>query len=88
MAWLKGRMDGAYAIVDKHLAKRSFVVGDAPTIADFSMSGYLFYPREESGYDVDALYPHIARWKERLRAIPGWAAPYDILPGPRLAPKW
>lgn len=88
MAWLKGRVDSAYAIVDKHLGNRKFVVGDTPTIADFSMAGYVFYPREESGYDVDVLYPNIALWRARLRGIPGWASPYDILPGERMAPKW
>ncbi len=88
MAWLKGRIDAAYAIVDKHLASREFIVGEAPTIADFSLSGYLFYPAEESGYDVAARFPHIAAWVARLRALPGWASPYDVLPGERIAPKW
>ena len=88
MAWLKGRIDGAYAIVDKHLAASPFVVGTAPTIADFSLCGYLFYPVEESGYEVQSCFPHIAAWLERVKKIPGWALPYDILPGERIAPKW
>jgi glutathione S-transferase len=88
MAWLKPRIDNAFGIVDKHLAMRAFVVGEAPTIADFSLSGYLFYPEEESGYPVAARFPHIAAWVERLRALPGWASPYDVLPGERIAPKW
>jgi glutathione S-transferase len=88
MAFLRGRIDGAYAIVDKHLAARRFIVGDAPTIADFSLSGYLFYPVEESGYEVAARFPHIAAWVARLRALPGWADPYELLPGERIAPKW
>jgi glutathione S-transferase len=88
MAWLKGRLDNAFGIVDKHLATSRFVVGDAPTIADFSMCGYLFYPVEESGYAVAVHYPHIAAWLERMRALPGWASPYDILPGERIAPRW
>jgi glutathione S-transferase len=88
MAWLKGRIDAAYAILDRHLDGRAYVVGTAPTIADFSLSGYLFYPAEESGYDVDGRFPRIAGWRERLKAVPGWGAPYDILPGERLLPKW
>ena len=88
MAWLKGRIDSAYSIVDKHLASRHFVVGSAPTIADFSLCGYLFYPVEESGYVVQVRFPNIAAWLERVKAFPGWAAPYDILPGERIAPKW
>jgi glutathione S-transferase len=88
MAWLRGRLDNAFGIVDKHLAGREFMVGDAPTIADFSLSGYLFYPVEESGYPVEGRYPNIAAWVQRLRAGPGWADPYEVLPGERLAPKW
>jgi len=88
MAWLKGRIDTCYGIVDKHLAGRSFLLGTEPTIADFSLSGYLFYPVEESGYDYRARFPSIAAWVERLKRVPGWADPYEVLPGPRLAPRW
>jgi glutathione S-transferase len=88
MAFLKGRMDGAFAIVDKHLARQPYMVGDAPTIADFSLSGYLFFPVEESGYPLDGVYQNIAAWVQRLKSIPGWADPYEVLPGERLMPKW
>jgi glutathione S-transferase len=64
------------------------MVGSAPTIADLSLSGYLFYPVEESGYEAEQRFPHITAWLERLRQLPGWASPYDVLPGERLAPKW
>jgi glutathione S-transferase len=46
MALLKSRFDNALGIVEKHLAKSKFIVGDAPTIADFSLAGYMFYPPE------------------------------------------
>lgn len=88
MAWLKARIDGAYTIVDKHLASNSFVVGSAATIADFSLCGYLFYPVEESGYDVQPRFPNIVAWLDRMKSQPGWASPYDILPGKRIAQKW
>jgi glutathione S-transferase len=88
LAFLKTRMDGAYGIVDKHLEKRQWMVGSSPTIADISLSGYLFFGKEESGYDVDGAFPSIAAWRERLNKIPGWASPYDVLPGARIPPKW
>jgi glutathione S-transferase len=88
MAWLRGRLDNAFTIVDKHLASREFMVGSAPTIADFSLCGYLFYPVEESGYEVTGRFPHIGRWLSRLRRVEGWASPYDVLPGERIAPRW
>ena len=88
LAFLRSRMDGAFGIVNKHLASSNFMVGSAPTIADFSMCGYLFYPVEESGYEVEQRFPHIGAWLARVRKLPGWALPYDILPGERLLPKW
>ena len=88
MAWLRGRMDNAFGIVDKHLAGRQYLVGEGATIADLSLAGYLFYPVEESGYAIAGKYPNIASWVERVRALPGWKDPYDILPGERIATKW
>jgi glutathione S-transferase len=87
-AWLQGRIDNAFGIVDRHLASSDYIVGARPTIADFSLSGYLFYPAEESGYDLPVRFPSIAAWVDRLRSIPGWAPPYDALPGERIAPRW
>jgi glutathione S-transferase len=37
--WLKGRIDNAFGIVERHLADREYIVGNAPTIADMSLSG-------------------------------------------------
>lgn len=88
MAFLRGRLDASFAIVDKHLAGRAFMVGSGATVADLSLCGYLFFPVEESGYEVDGRFPNIAAWLQRVRALDGWADPYDILPGDRIAPKW
>jgi glutathione S-transferase len=88
MSWLRGRLDNAFNIVNKHLEHRPFMVGPSPTVADFSLCGYLFYPVEESGYEVAVRFPHINCWLSRVKAIPGWADPYEVLPGERIAPKW
>jgi glutathione S-transferase len=88
MAWLRGRLDNAFTIVNEHLEARHFIVGDAPTIADFSLCGYLFYPVEESGYEIETRFPHISSWLSRMQALRGWADPYEVLPGERIAPKW
>ncbi len=86
LAFLKGRFDGAAGIVEQHLATRSFLLGDQLSIADFSLAGYLFYPKEETGYDFAQSHPNIHRWTERLRALPGWKDPYDMMPGQRIKP--
>jgi glutathione S-transferase len=88
MNWLRGRMDAAFAIVEKHLAKHAFLVGEHVSIADFSLCAYLFYPDNESGYRVNERFPHITAWLDRIQALPGWAAPYEMMPGDYLAPKW
>ena len=41
--FLRGRVLGAFGIVEKHLATRAFMLGDEPTIADFSLVGYHYY---------------------------------------------
>ena len=86
MAFLKGRFDGAAAIVDGHLAKSQFMIADRPTIADFSLAGYMFFPAEETGYEWAKSHPNLHAWTERLRAIPGWKDPYELLPGQRIKP--
>lgn len=80
-AFLEGRAKNALAIVDKRLAERAFLLGDRPTVADVSMCAYLYYPAEEFGFDIAAENPHVGAWLERLRALPGWKHPYDLMPG-------
>lgn len=86
--WLRGRIDNAFDIAERHLANREYVVGTQPTIADMSMCGYLYFPPEESGYDIAKQYPAMARWLERLKTLPGWKPPYQLLPGEKIAPRW
>lgn len=86
--FLRGRIDNAFGIVERHLASREYMVGSQPTIADMSLCGYVYYPAEESGYDLAKQFPAIARWSERLKQLPGWKPPYELLPGERVAPRW
>lgn len=81
LAFLKGRLDNNMGILEGHLARTPFIVGEAPTIADISMVGYLYYPTEEHGYDFAANYPAIHAWLGRIKALPGWKHPYDLMPG-------
>jgi glutathione S-transferase len=87
LAFLKGRFDGSLAIVDKRLAKAPFLLGARPTIADISMVGYLYYPPDEFGFDIAAQHKNIAAWLDRIKALPGWKHPYDLMPGHPL-PGW
>lgn len=86
--WLGGRIDNAFGIVEKHLSSHDFMVGAAPTIADMSLCGYLFFPPEESGYDIAGRFPAMARWLGRVQQLPGWRPPYELLPGEQVAARW
>jgi len=81
MTFLKGRIDGNLAIVNKRLASQPFLLGDKPTIADISMTGYFYYPAEEFGFDIAKDHPAIGPWLERMKALPGWKHPYELMPG-------
>jgi glutathione S-transferase len=81
LAFLKGRIDNNLAIVDQRLASRPFVLGPRATIADVSLAGYFYYPAEEFGFDIAGEHKNIAAWLERIKALPGWKHPYDLMPG-------
>lgn len=74
------RAKAAWDVLDAHLATRTFVVAERLSIADLSICGYLFW-EDELGVDWAASHPAIARWLARIRAVPGWRAPYDLMPG-------
>lgn len=79
IAFNQARLRGAYDILNGHLESRDWIVGAGPTNADFSCCAYLFYP-EPFGFDR-ADWPHIDAWLERISALPGWAHPYELMPG-------
>ena len=81
LAFLEGRAKGALGIIDKHLARQDFVVGNAPTIADFSMCGYLYF-EDELGFPLSS-YENVTAWLDRIKTLPGWKHPYDLMPSAR-----
>jgi glutathione S-transferase len=83
--FLRGRAVNSLGIVDKHLAKQRFLIGDNPTIADLSLCGYLYWP-DEFGVTWND-YPHIGRWLDDIKALPGWEHPYKLMPGHPLPEK-
>jgi glutathione S-transferase len=67
---------GALAHLDAHLAMREWLVGDAPTIADVGVFAY-GSRAAEAGLDTP---PHVARWLDRVRALPGFVDDYVVYP--------
>jgi glutathione S-transferase len=45
------------------------------------MCAYLYYPAGEYGFDIRKDHPAIAAWLDRIEELPGWAHPYDLMPG-------
>ncbi|NLH80390.1 MAG: glutathione S-transferase [Phyllobacteriaceae bacterium] len=78
-AFLRGRVIDAYKVVEKQLSVTDWLVGDRPTVADFSLAGYVFYD-EDVGFDRWAMFPAIDTWRHRLMALPGWKGPWELMP--------
>ena len=57
-------------MLDAHLAKHEHLVGDALTIADFSVAAPLFHA-EGAGIPLDS-YANVRGWFQRVSALPCW----------------
>jgi len=77
--FLRGRMKGALGVLQAHLSRHQWAALGRPSIADFSLCGYLFW-NDEFGVDW-ADYPAVGAWLGRIRALPGWVHPYELMPG-------
>jgi glutathione S-transferase len=84
LRYFRKRLDDFLAILDQHLQKNAFAIGERVTVADFSMMAYLHYPGDETGYDFATSHPAINAWLSRIAGLPGWKSAYDLLPGRRL----
>jgi glutathione S-transferase len=78
VAFFLARAKGALKVLDTHMKERDWVAADRPTIADFSLCAYQFWP-QQIGYDADE-FPAVKAWLKRLSALPGWKRAEDIMP--------
>ncbi|MGE3830198.1 MAG: glutathione S-transferase family protein [Parvibaculaceae bacterium] len=76
--FLRARAINALKVVDGHLASQPFVIGKRATIADLSMCGYLYFG-EELTVPLEG-FTNVLNWLDRLKALPGWKHPYDLMP--------
>lgn len=77
-AFFQARASGAWKVLESHLSDHTFMVGDRPTIADFSLCGYLYWPKEIGMNPED--FPNITAWLGRIAALPGYKTPEDLMP--------
>lgn len=62
------------AVLEAHLENRSFLLGDALSVADFAVSAALPYAREAK-LPLES-FPAIRAWHARLDALPAWHDPF------------
>ena len=78
MAYFRPPAEAALSFVDKSLQGREWLVGDSPTIADIGCWGRMVF-MHEGGMNIEN-WPHLLAWSNRLKAMPGFALPYDLIP--------
>ena len=78
MAYFRPLAEAAVGFVDKALDGREWLVGDGPTIADIGCWGRMVF-MAEGGMDIER-WPNVEAWSRRLKAMPGFALPYELIP--------
>lgn len=78
IAWLEARARADLDRLNEEFRhKEGFLLGPTVSIADIACCAYLFWP-ERTGLDF-ARWENVAAWLGRIRALPGWAHPYELL---------
>jgi glutathione S-transferase len=78
MAHFRPLAEAALGFLDAALAGRAWLVGEACTIADIGCWGRMVF-MAEGGIDIGG-WPNVEAWSQRLKAMPGFALPYDLIP--------
>ena len=74
--------EAGLAVLEAHLAKHTWLVGDKPTIADIDCYGVVHHA--PLNFDL-AKYPKLSDWKKRFEALPGFGTPEQLVPGEQKA---
>ncbi|NND92288.1 MAG: glutathione S-transferase [Granulosicoccus sp.] len=75
--WLKARYEHDINVLEAEFSDgREWIIGSqAPSIADFSLCGYLVFA-DEAQVAVPA---NVSAWLDRLTRLEGWQHPYQLL---------
>jgi glutathione S-transferase len=68
----------AIAVLEQDLQRNEWIAGKKATVADIGVYGVLRYA-QDANIDLNH-YPHVVKWKQRFEALPGFAAPEQLLP--------
>jgi glutathione S-transferase len=78
IAEYRPKAEAALSFVDDTVRDRPFLLGDRCTIADIGCWGRMVF-MAEGGFEIGN-WPHLNAWANRLKAMPGFALPYDLIP--------
>lgn len=73
--WSNEGFQTVVKFLDSHLSQRPFLVGDALTLADFSVAGMMMYLRP-ARFPWEA-FPHLSAWYERIEELEAWKETAD-----------
>jgi glutathione S-transferase len=76
VAWFHSTAEADLTRLNSELSEKPYLLGDV-TIADLSCAGYLLYG-DDVGLATDR-WPHVSAWLNRIRALPGWEHPADVM---------
>lgn len=60
------------AVLEDHLADRDFILGDAPTIADFAVGSHSALALHPQSQVPLPEFPNVLAWLQRMEALPAW----------------
>jgi len=69
-SYFRPRAVAALKVLERHLVSRSWLVGDAYSVAEIALSAYTQLA-PDAGHDL-AAYPAVSAWLARIRAQPGF----------------
>ena len=78
IAEYRPKAEAALSFVDTTLKDRDWLVGNQCTIADIGCWGRMVF-MAEGGFEI-ANWPSLEAWSRRLKAMPGFGLPYDLIP--------
>jgi glutathione S-transferase len=78
IAEFRPRAEEALSFVNDTVKDRLFLLGARCTIADIGCWGRMVF-MAEGGFEIGD-WPHLQAWAGRLKALPGFALPYDLIP--------
>lgn len=77
VAMLRRRTEADLDRLAQEFERRPYLLGEAPSVADVSCAGYLFFA-DQAEIDLGR-WPSVGGWLGRLAATPGWVHPYELM---------